>query len=465
MSVQSTQSQASSELEIWKAFFPATEVYIRTVLDCARYWVDENVGLRELFFFMSVATADSLRAEKGINDPRAPLNADLNSVRESLYALANIQGTFDPFLPTAYYKVRFDTKSGRYLMNICLNYKGRVHLAKLNGLVKCVTPALVCKKDKFTYNGKCMAPEHTYPQLAPLSERGDVIGAYCVATRPDGEVIVTFVNQNELEQLKSMAESQEFHQQWPAKMLMKSAINQAEREWYTKEMAPVNIEHEPLLRLRGTKALIAPFMELLNEQGKAMDKFAKIVAYAMTFCPDTHSAREEGENLLMMLASNPAMQKCKSFSIARALLVASKYRVSLSKTKEQTYTTILKSGVHTLEIDLMYQGMRDIAFSGITNTSREKVTKLQAELIYSKDRVLFDPSTNIPHVMEQDLQDRGDLLGGFVVITRSEEQEVIFVSAETMAKVADCSKGNVKSTWPKQYARKTLLRQTFSSWL
>ena len=103
MSVQSTQSQASTELEIWKAFFPATEVYIRTVLDCARYWVDENVGLRELFFFMSVVTADSLRAEKGINDPRAPLNADLNSVRESLYALANTQGTFDPFLPTAYY--------------------------------------------------------------------------------------------------------------------------------------------------------------------------------------------------------------------------------------------------------------------------------------------------------------------------------------------------------------------------
>lgn len=67
--------------------------------------------------------------------------------------------------------------------------------------------------------------------------------------------------------------------------------------------------------------------------------------------------------------------------------------------------------------------------------------------------------------MVQDFDMRGALLGGYVVVTRGTEYEIIFVSIETMEKVANCSRGKVKSTWPKQYARKTLLRQTFSSWL
>ncbi len=465
MSVKSTKSEMCKELEIWKAFFPATEVYIRTVLDCARYWDCEAVGLREIFFFMCDATSDTLRAEKGINDPRAPLNADLNSVRQSLYSLAETHGTFDPFLKTAYYKVRFDNKSGKYLMNMALNYKGKVHLAKLNGLVKTVKPALVCDKDKFTYNGKNMVPDHVYPQLATLSERGKVKGAYCTTTRPDGEIIVTFVNETELEQLKGMAETLEIHQQWPAKMLMKSAINQAEREWYSKESAPIQTNSEALARIDDTKEMISPFMALMKDQGNELERFAKVVAYAMTFFNDKDTAREEGENMLMLLAANPAMVKCKSFSVARALMAAAKYGVSVSKSKQQTYSTVLKGVVHTLEIDLMYQGMRDIAFSGITNTSQEAVNKLEAELIFSNDRILIDPDTKIPHVVEQNLQERGQLLGGYVVITRGGDHELIYVSSETMEKVASCSKGSVKTTWPKQYARKTLLRQTFSSWL
>ncbi len=394
MSVQSTQQPLCKELEIWKGFFPATDAYIKTVLDCARYWDNQNTGLRELFFFMCEATSSSLRADKGINDPRAPLNADLNSIRQSLYTLANNHGTFDPFLPTAYFKIRFDSKTGRHQMSIDLNYKGRVHLAKLNGLVKNVSPVLVCEKDKFTYRGKDTAPEHVYPQLAPLAERGEVIGAYYVTTRPDDGVLVTFVNQDELHQLKSLAETQDIHNQWPAKMLLKSAVNQAERDWYSQAMAPIKAEADPAERLTGTKELLAPFVELVREQADTMQKFAKVVAYAMTFFTDQNAAREEGESLLMLLASNPAMTKCKSFSVARALMAASKYGVSLSKTKEHTYTTVLKGAIHTLEVDLMYQGMRHIAFSGVTNTSQASVIKLNAELIYSKDRALFDPETN-----------------------------------------------------------------------
>ncbi|MEZ8733921.1 recombinase RecT [Vibrio sp. 10N.239.312.D08] len=465
MSVQATHDKITNELEIWKAFFPASDVYIKTVLDCARYWDDHNEGLRELFFFMCGATADSYRADGGLNDPYAPLNADLNSVRQGLYSLANIQGSFDPFLTTAYFKVRFDRRTGKYNLNIDLNYKGKVYLAKLNGLVKTVQPALVCEKDDFTYNGKNMAPDHRYPQLAALNDRGAVQGAYCVTTRPCGEVIVNFVNKTELDQLKNMAETTEIHQMWPAKMLMKSAINQAEKDWYSQEMSPVSMEKEPLTRIDNTKQMLQPFLNLCSDQGDSLTKLSKVVAYAMTFFTSEEKAREEGENMLMLLASTPDLQKCKPFSIAKALMASSKYDVSLSKSKEYTYITILKDKVHTAEIDLMYQGMREIAFSGITNTSQERVTKLEADLIYSNDRIVFEEDTKIPHVMVQDFDNRGALLGGFVVVTRGAEYEILFVNIETMEKVANCSRGNVKSTWPKQYARKTLLRQTFSSWL
>ena len=154
MIIQTTPEKMTTEFEIWKAFFPAIDVYIKTVLDCASYWDDHNEGLRELFFFMCEVTADSYRATKGLCDPYAPLNADLNSVRQGLNSLANIQGSFDPFLTTAYFKVRFERHTGKYNLNIDLNYKGKVNLAKLNGLVKTVQPALVCEKDDFTYNGK-----------------------------------------------------------------------------------------------------------------------------------------------------------------------------------------------------------------------------------------------------------------------------------------------------------------------
>lgn len=467
MSVQSTKqesSESNSELDIWKAFFPASEVFIKTVLDCARYWEDQNKGLRELFFFLCEATADSYRSEHGFNDPKAPLNVDLNSVRQSLYALASTQATFDPLMKTAYFTVRFDAQTGNYNMAVDLTYKGKVHLAKINGLIKTVRPSLVCKRDMFTFKGKNEVPMHVYPKLASIKERGGVIGAYCLTTRPNGETIVNYVNQSELEQLQSYSNHQELYIQWPAKMALKSAVNQAERDWYTAPISPIEQTEAPLRRLVNTKESLKPFLKLCDNQDQ-LQKLSKVVAYAMTFFPDQRSAQEEGENMLMLLTSQPELLKCKPFSIAKSLMACAKYGVSLSKTRELTYLTVLKEKVHTAEIDLMYQGMRDIAFSGITNTSQKKVTKLDVELVFSTDKVTFEANTQIPHVLEQNLEDRGQLLGGFVVVTRDIDFEVNFVSVETMDKVASCSRSNVKSTWPKHYARKTLLRQTFSSWL
>ena len=463
-------SDKNIDLEVWKALFPASERYLKVVLSCVRFWANSKEGLRELFFFMTDATNKTYGMENTFNNPYSPLSADLNSLRESLFELADKKGTFDPVINTAYSQVRYHKASNSFRLAIDLTYKGRLHLAKTNGLVKDVDVQIVCKNDKFKYLGKNKTPEHSFPPLSSLTNRGEVLGAYCVTSNPNDDIHTHYTTRNELDQIKGLAKDKDIYSKWPEKMLAKTVINQSEKDWYNQKISPVALPDKSAVRLPDTKALLSEFLEFCDVPGGDKTKLAKIIAYGLTFFSENDYAKNEGENILMLLSSSPDLVECKRYTIVNALLALDKYQISLSKSKQHCYLTArryaLKGGaVKIAFLDLTYQGMREIAFSGITNTSRSAVTKIEFELAYSKDQMKMD-TNQIPTLHVRNPNDRGDLLGGFVIISRGEHQEVKYVTADILERIASCSKNfSLKKLWPKQYARKSLLRQTFTSWL
>lgn len=77
------------------------------------------------------------------------------------------------------------------------DYKGLVHVVIRDGVAKKVYAEVVCANDKFVFrNGKVELHEIGFP-------RGDVIGAYCAITLPDGETQYEIIDREDIDRIKS----------------------------------------------------------------------------------------------------------------------------------------------------------------------------------------------------------------------------------------------------------------------
>lgn len=77
------------------------------------------------------------------------------------------------------------------------DYKGLVHVVIRDGVAKQVYADVVCENDKFSFrNRKVELHEISFP-------RGEVMGAYCAITLPDGSVQYEVMERDELDTVKS----------------------------------------------------------------------------------------------------------------------------------------------------------------------------------------------------------------------------------------------------------------------
>src|SRR5690606_2753136 len=128
---------------------------------------------REASFAIQALENNSYLAQVAYSNP--------DSLRNAVINVAAIGLSLNPVSKHAYLVPR-DNK-------VCLDisYLGYIQLAVDVGAIKWAQAEIVCKNDKFTFNGMGMRPTHSFE---PFGNRGEIVGAYCVAKTHDEEFIV-----------------------------------------------------------------------------------------------------------------------------------------------------------------------------------------------------------------------------------------------------------------------------------
>lgn len=150
-----------------------------------------------------------------------------DSLKRSIINVAAIGLSLDPVKKLAYLVPR-DKK-------VCLDisYRGYVQLAVDIGAVKWVSAEIVRKLDTFEYQGMNREPVHRFQ---PFGDRGDIVGAYCVAKTHDGEFILTMMTVEELLAIRDRSTSYKSGKNSPwttdeSEMIKKTVIKRAAKSW------------------------------------------------------------------------------------------------------------------------------------------------------------------------------------------------------------------------------------------
>lgn len=152
------------------------------------------------------------------------------SIQESIINVAAIGLSLNPAYGYAYL-VPDSIKSGNNWVKVCqlrVSFKGLVKIATDSGAIKFVRTEIVKENDVFTYNGPMAAPMH---QMNPFSDRGKVVGVYCIAKTPDGEVLTDVMSVDDINKIRSAAKQDAVWAKWFEEMAKKAIIKRASKYW------------------------------------------------------------------------------------------------------------------------------------------------------------------------------------------------------------------------------------------
>jgi len=117
---------------------------------------------------------------------------------------------------------------------ICLDpsYIGMCDLATQSGSIEFIQAKIVRSEDQYANKGVDVPPEHSY---SPFGERGDIVGAYCVAKTSKGAYLTTEMTRAEIDGIKDRSEAgKKGSGPWMtdySQMALKSVVRQAFKMW------------------------------------------------------------------------------------------------------------------------------------------------------------------------------------------------------------------------------------------
>lgn len=149
-----------------------------------------------------------------------------NSLQAAILSVAAIGISLNPALAHAYLVPR----AGAICLDI--SYQGLKKIATDSGSIKWAKAELVYASDEFTWNGPNTLPTHKANPFATAEERGAVVGGYCIAKLPDGEVMIETMSEADFQKIKSTSKASSGP--WitfPDEMRKKSLIKRAYKSW------------------------------------------------------------------------------------------------------------------------------------------------------------------------------------------------------------------------------------------
>lgn len=132
--------------------------------------------------------------------------ADPNSILAAVVNVANIGLTLNPAAKEAYMISRWNSKKQINEISLQAGYIGLIRLMTDSGAVKSVMAHLVYENDQFTYEPTGNDPVKHVPQLKK-SARGEVIGAYALATLADGRKQAEWMDTEEINDVRDTSDS------------------------------------------------------------------------------------------------------------------------------------------------------------------------------------------------------------------------------------------------------------------
>ncbi len=180
---------------------------------------------QEAHFALQALKSNSFLAETAAKNPDSLINA--------VHNIASVGLSLNPALKHAYLVPR-DGK-------ICLDfgYKGLVHLSVDSGSVFFAQAEIVYEKDKFVLRGRGQEPIHERNPFA--KDRGEIIGAYCVAKLSNGDFLVEVMSLDEILVIRDKTQAYKAFKSGKAKsaiwdtdfaeMAKKTIIRRASKSW------------------------------------------------------------------------------------------------------------------------------------------------------------------------------------------------------------------------------------------
>lgn len=157
---------------------------------------------------------------------------DQDSLKRAIINVAAIGLSLNPVQKLAYLIPRSK--------KVCLDisYRGYVQLAIDLGALKWVNAEVVRSKDEYTYLGMGREPIHKFN---PFQDRGEIVGAYCLAKTHDGEFILTQMSGEEILAIRDRSDSFLAYKAGTAKnspwasdeseMIKKTVIKRGAKSW------------------------------------------------------------------------------------------------------------------------------------------------------------------------------------------------------------------------------------------
>jgi len=116
--------------------------------------------------------------------------------------------------------------------SICLDisYQGLKKLATDSGAIKWAKVELVYAADSFEWNGPSTVPTHKANPFA--TDRGAMVGGYCIAKLPDGETLIETMSAAEIDKVRLASKAQNGPwKTWPEEMAKKVIMKRAYKSW------------------------------------------------------------------------------------------------------------------------------------------------------------------------------------------------------------------------------------------
>lgn len=158
--------------------------------------------------------------------------ANPDSLKKSVLNVAAIGLSLSPVSKLAYLVPRKNS--------VCLDisYRGYIQLGTESGAIKWASAEVVKEKDEYEFRGVNREPHHKFN---PFSERGKIVGCYCLAKTNDNEFILTQMSSDEIYSIRDRSESWKAYLKdkgklgpWvtdESEMIKKTVIRRAYKNW------------------------------------------------------------------------------------------------------------------------------------------------------------------------------------------------------------------------------------------
>lgn len=123
-------------------------------------------------------------------------------------------------------------RDGRVLLDI--SYRGLIQIGKDEGAIVWAKAEIVRENDTFVYQGMAAMPDHRFN---PFDEnRGEMVGAYCAAKLPTGDILVEPMRRDEILQIRNLSKAyvKRHAGPWvdfPDEMTKKTVIKRGSKTW------------------------------------------------------------------------------------------------------------------------------------------------------------------------------------------------------------------------------------------